>query len=132
MLVLNFSFIYFNIFHSFCLNILKYICFDDTCLRYWGQSALMHLNIFLNIFVYLTLTLYFILKNDQTYFKNLTVFTPQDFWSMFSHFSTWNKGLTNFMSLVYFYTPCKHPKNSEFLFSVFRGYRMTPVTKSFN
>ena len=35
------------------------------------------------------LTLYFImLKNGQTYFKNIAVFTPQDFESMFGHFST--------------------------------------------
>ena len=34
------------------------------------------------------------LKNGQTYFKNLAVFTPQDFKSMFGHFSTLcNKGL---------------------------------------
>ena len=28
------------------------------------------------------------LKNGQKYFKNLAVFTPQDFSSMFGHFST--------------------------------------------
>ena len=28
------------------------------------------------------------LKNGQTYFKNLAVFIPQDFLSMFDHFST--------------------------------------------
>ena len=28
------------------------------------------------------------LKNSQKYFKSLAVFTPQDFESMFSHFST--------------------------------------------
>ena len=28
------------------------------------------------------------LKNSQTYFENLAVFTPQDFQSMFGHFST--------------------------------------------
>ena len=28
------------------------------------------------------------LKNGQTYFKNLTVFTPQDSYSIFGHFST--------------------------------------------
>ena len=41
------------------------------------------------------LTIYFVvLKNGQTYFKNLAVWTPQDFQSMFGHFSTlWNKGL---------------------------------------
>ena len=34
------------------------------------------------------------LKNGQTYFKNLAVWTPQDFESMFGHFSTlWNEGL---------------------------------------
>ena len=46
----------------------------------------------------LTLTLYCImLKNGQTYFKNLAVFTPQDFYSMFGHFSTLcNKGLMIF------------------------------------
>ena len=34
------------------------------------------------------------LKNGQTYFKNFAVFTPQDFKSMFGHFSTLcNKGL---------------------------------------
>ena len=34
------------------------------------------------------------LKNGQTYFKYLAVFTPQDFSSMFGHFSTlYNKGL---------------------------------------
>ena len=27
-----------------------------------------------------------ILKNDQTYFKNVVVFTPQDFQSIFGHF----------------------------------------------
>ena len=36
------------------------------------------------------------LKNGQTYFKNLAVFTPQDFKSLFGYFSTlWNKGLKN-------------------------------------
>ena len=36
------------------------------------------------------------LKNGQTYFKNLAVFTPQDFKSMFGHFSTLcNKGLSS-------------------------------------
>ena len=41
------------------------------------------------------LTFYFImLKNDQTFFKNLAVWTLEDFKSMFGHFSTlWNKGL---------------------------------------
>ena len=41
------------------------------------------------------LTLYFImLKNGQTYFKNFAVFIPQDFQSIFGHFSTlWNKGI---------------------------------------
>ena len=34
------------------------------------------------------------LKNGQTYIKNIAVFTPQDFKSMFGHFSTLcNKGL---------------------------------------
>ena len=28
------------------------------------------------------------LKNGQTYFKDLAVFIPQDFLSMFDHFST--------------------------------------------
>ena len=28
------------------------------------------------------------LKDDQTYFKNLMVFTPLDFWSISDHFST--------------------------------------------
>ena len=33
-------------------------------------------------------------KNGQTYYKNLAVFTPQDFYSMFGHFSTlFMKGL---------------------------------------
>ena len=27
------------------------------------------------------------MKNDQTYFKNLRMLTPQDFQSMFDHFS---------------------------------------------
>ena len=37
----------------------------------------------------ISLTLPFIMsKNVQTYFKNLAVWIPQDFWSMFSHFST--------------------------------------------
>ena len=40
-------------------------------------------------FAFFHLTPYFImLKNGQTYFKNLAVFTPQDFKSMFGHFST--------------------------------------------
>ena len=29
-----------------------------------------------------------ILQNGQTFFKNLAVWTPQDFWSMFGHFTT--------------------------------------------
>ena len=34
------------------------------------------------------------LKNDQTYIKNLAEFTPHNFESMFGHFSTlWIKGL---------------------------------------
>ena len=34
-------------------------------------------------------------KNGQTYFKNLAVFTLQDFKSIFDHFlSLWIKGLT--------------------------------------
>ena len=28
------------------------------------------------------------LKNGQTYFKNLAVWTPQDFLNMFNHYST--------------------------------------------
>ena len=45
--------------------------------------------------VFFNLTLYCImLKNGQTYFKNLAVFTPHNFKSMFGHFSTLcNKGL---------------------------------------
>ena len=36
------------------------------------------------------------LKNGQTYFKNLVVFTTQDFHSMLGHFSTLcMKGLTH-------------------------------------
>ena len=38
------------------------------------------------------------LKNGQTYFKNLVVFTPQDFKSMFGHLSTFiycNRGFPN-------------------------------------
>ena len=42
-------------------------------------------------FCALFLTLYFMLKNGQIYFKNLMLFTMQDFESMFGHF--WNKGL---------------------------------------
>ena len=39
--------------------------------------------------IIVALTLSFImLKNGQTYFKNLAVFTPQDFKIMFGHFST--------------------------------------------
>ena len=35
------------------------------------------------------------LKNDQTYFKNWGEVSPQDFYSMFGHFSkSWMKGLT--------------------------------------
>ena len=38
------------------------------------------------------------LKNGQTYFKNLVVLTPQDFQSMFGHFSTFcMKGLSRFL-----------------------------------
>ena len=33
------------------------------------------------------------LKNGQTYFKNLAAFTPQDFYSIFGHFSTCVKTL---------------------------------------
>ena len=33
------------------------------------------------------------LKNGQTYVKNLAAFTPQDFQSIFGHFSTSMKGL---------------------------------------
>ena len=43
----------------------------------------------------MTLTLSFImLNNGQIYFKILAMWTPQDFWSMSGHFSTWMKGLT--------------------------------------
>ena len=39
------------------------------------------------------------LKNSQTYFKNLMVPTPQDFKSMFGHFSTlWKKKLKTYFS----------------------------------
>ena len=50
--------------------------------------------IFLQILMTI-LTLYFImLQNGEIYFKNLAVFTPQDFKSMFDHFATLrNKGL---------------------------------------
>ena len=52
------------------------------------------------------LTLYFILKNGQTYLKNLAVWTPQGFWSMFGYFSTlWNKRLIIFKQTFLFATP---------------------------
>ena len=47
------------------------------------------------------------LKNDQIYFKNLAVFTTQDFQGMFGHFSTLcMKGLTYYapMISIYFHT----------------------------
>ena len=44
---------------------------------------------------------YIMLKNGQTYFKNLAVFTPQDFQSMFGHFSTLGmKGLSVRLSIT--------------------------------
>ena len=46
--------------------------------------------------------LYIIMKNGQTYFRNLAVFTPQDFYSMFDRFSTLCiKGLKQINLLVF-------------------------------
>ena len=43
------------------------------------------------------------LHNGQTYFKNLAWWTPQDFKSMFGHFTTlYMKGLTHFNPMFYF------------------------------
>ena len=40
------------------------------------------------------------LKNCQTYIKNLAVFTPQDFYSLFGHFSAlWMKGSKTIFSV---------------------------------
>ena len=42
------------------------------------------------------------LYNGQTYFKDLAVFTPQDFKSMFSHFTTLcMKGLTRLTGVTH-------------------------------
>ena len=42
------------------------------------------------------------LKNGQRYFKNLTVWTPQNFKGMFGRFSTlWMKGLNENLALEY-------------------------------
>ena len=66
------------------------------------------------------LTLYFMmLKNGQTYFKNLAVFTQQDFLIMFGHFSTlWNRGLTSRIhpfSLIFLWTPKRFISPEYFL-----------------
>ena len=40
------------------------------------------------LFVFDLIILWIMLKNGQTYFKNLALFTPQDFLIMFGHFWT--------------------------------------------
>ena len=51
-------------------------------------------------------------EKDQTYFKNLAVLTPQDFYSMFGNFLTlWMKGLNDVK---------KDVKKSRILTSAFR------------
>ena len=52
---------------------------------------------------------FIILKNDQTYFKNLPVWAPQDFWSRFGHFSTLWKERIKLLQNDYF--PIKVSKN---------------------
>ena len=50
---------------------------------------------------------FIILQNGQTYFKNLAVWTPQDFQSMFDYFATLsNKGL-----IIFYLTTHNHQKN---------------------
>ena len=68
----------------------------DTVSLYWWFSFEQQ--------YYLVLALYCImLKNGQTYFKNLAVFTPQDFSSMLGHFSTLcNKGLSNTNNVLHY------------------------------
>ena len=52
------------------------------------------------------------LKNGQTYFKNLAVLAPQDFESMFGHFSTlWNKGLMSFSTKNLSTQKCNYSTN---------------------
>ena len=66
-------------------NILNWFCFVLSC----KMDGVM-----------ITLS-FIILKNDQTFFKNLVVWTLQDFWSMFGHFSTlWKKWL--WLLIVFF------------------------------
>ena len=49
---------------------------------------------------------FIILQNGQTYFKNLAVWTPQDFQSMFDYFATLsNKGL-----IIFYLTTHNHQK----------------------
>ena len=64
--------------------------------------------------------------NSQTYFNKLAVWTPQDFESMFGHFSTlWNKELKNLIRLIRFLIvlkyrwSCKLPTITEFPVSSF-------------
>ena len=70
--------------------------FYKTC-----NSPTQTFSIFTEIMLRIYLTLYCImLKNGQTYFKNLAVFTPQDFKSMFGHFSILcNKGFNKIAEL---------------------------------
>ena len=64
------------------------------------------------------------LKNNQTYFKNLAVFTPQDFESMFGHFSTLvNKGLSA--------NPTKWSNKLKQLFEYFVGLALKGLTFGF-
>ena len=48
------------------------------------------------------------LKNGQTYVKNLAVFTPQDFQSIFDHFST-----LSMKGLIYIHTYIPNPTDDH-------------------
>ena len=64
-------------------------------------------------------TLSFImLQNGQTYFKDLAMWAPQDFWSMFDHFAIlWKKGLINpFQPNIHFLHPMKTSENLKKLY----------------
>ena len=97
--------------------ILKVVVHTRACTAIW-QALVTWKYAFRASFLIILLTLScMMLKNGQTYFKNLVVFTPQDFKSMFEHFSTsCMKGLKGYNFKKYLTRTSIDKKNLAYLF----------------
>ena len=100
----------------------------------WHLFAIFALfTVYISLLFHGTLTLSCImLQNGQTYFKCLTVWTPQDFWRMFGYFTTLcmkgikNNGLLSAVTFIYQLQPssgtCSSPRAEKYQIEQFNPH----------